>query len=120
MKLERVGPRVRFIAHCSSSSWRCSEHIDAPKRQIAMLDAVVAALRRSPAWRSVAGRCGTVHPAGGIFGQLTAEGQSRRERRRIPTLILEVVGDRLLLDVRHPVLRGRGFTAADRKVRLPS
>jgi putative ABC transport system permease protein len=51
--------------------------------------------------------------AGGIFGQLAAEGQTTDEAARNPTLIFEVVTPNYFSTFGVPVIRGRGFLDED-------
>jgi putative ABC transport system permease protein len=53
--------------------------------------------------------------AGGIFGQLAAEGQTADDAARNPTLIFEVVTPNYFATFGIRVLRGRGFSEHDRK-----
>jgi putative ABC transport system permease protein len=53
--------------------------------------------------------------AGGIFGQLAAEGQTADEAARNPTLIFEVVTPSYFSTFGVRVLQGRGFSDQDRR-----
>ncbi|MEO6528354.1 MAG: ABC transporter permease [Gemmatimonadaceae bacterium] len=85
------------------------------RRQIALLDRLVPRLQAVPGVRAVAPvLTAPFVSAGGIFGQIAAEGQSAEEAARNPTLIFEVVTPSYFETFELPVLRGRGLTDADR------
>ena len=85
------------------------------RKQVALLDALLPRLEAVPGVRAVAP---VLTPpfvsAGGIFGQIAAEGQSTEEAARNPTLVFEVVTPSYFETFDLPVLRGRGLTEADR------
>ena len=85
------------------------------RQQIALLDRLVPRVAAVPGVLAVAP---VLTPpfvaAGGIFGQLAAEGQTADEATRNPTLIFDVVTPNYFATVGVPVLRGRGFSDEDR------
>jgi putative ABC transport system permease protein len=115
MKLERVDlalePSRLLIAELALPDDRFGEARD----QVSLLDRLVPRLDAIPG-------VGAVSPvltapfvsAGGIFGQLAAEGQTADEAARNPTLIFEVVTPSFFSTFGIRMLRGRGFSDEDR------
>src|SRR5919109_1856164 len=89
---------------------------DDTRRQVALLDRLVPHLEGIPGVRSVSPvLTAPFVSAGGIFGQLAAEGQTDDETARNPTLIFEVVTPNYFSTFGIRVLRGRDFSDADRE-----
>jgi putative ABC transport system permease protein len=94
-----------------------TDQYDSPAKQLAMLDQLLPALRALP-------EIGELSPVvavpfsgtHGWDGLPTAEGQSAEEAASNPMLNMEVVAPSYFATVGAPVLRGRGFTDADREV----
>jgi predicted permease len=88
---------------------------DTPKL-LALLDRLETRLAALPGVRAVAP---VLTPpfvsAGGIFGQIAAEGQTAEEAAKNPTLVFEVVTPGYFTTFGIPVLRGRGLTESDRE-----
>lgn len=92
-----------------------SQRYDDPPKQVALLDRMLPRLEAIPGVRAVTPVLTPPFAAvGGIFGQLEAEGQSTEEAAKNPTLIMDVVTPNFFATFGLPVLRGRGFTDADR------
>jgi putative ABC transport system permease protein len=116
VKLERVDlalePSRLLIAELALPHVGFGETRD----EVALLDRLVPRLEAIPG-------VGAVSPvltapfvaAGGIFGQLAAEGQTDDEAARNPTLIFEVVTPNYFSTFGIRVLRGRGFADQDRE-----
>ena len=93
-----------------------ADQYDAPSKQLAMLDQLLPALRALP-------EIGELSPVvavpfsgtHGWDGRPTAEGQSAEEAASNPMLNMEVVAPSYFATVGAPVLRGRGFSDADRE-----
>ena len=89
---------------------------DQPKQQVALLNRLLPRLEAIPGVRAVSPvLTAPFVAAGGIFGQVPAEGQTAEEKTRNPTLIFEVVTPNYFSTFGVRVLRGRGFTDADRE-----
>jgi predicted permease len=94
---------------------RAGEYDSAPK-QLAMLEQLLPAIEALP-------NVGAVSPVvavpfsgtHGWDGRPTAEGQSADEAAANPMLNMEIVTPNYLATIGAPVLRGRGFTDADRE-----
>lgn len=115
-KLERVDlafdPSRLAIVELALSSKR----YDDVKQQVALLDRLTPRLEAIPGVKSVSPVLTTPFaPAGGIFGQIAAVGQPKEERAKNPTLIFEVVTPNYFSTFGVRILRGRGFTDADRE-----
>jgi putative ABC transport system permease protein len=86
------------------------------RAQIALLERVVPRLEAVLGVRSVAP---VLTPpfvsAGGIFGQIAAEGQSAEDAAKNPTLLFEVVTPSYFTTFDIPVQRGRGLAESDRE-----
>ena len=116
MKLERVDlafdPSQLAIVELALPPAR----FDDPKQQVALLDRLLPRLEAIPGVRAVSPvLTAPFVAAGGIFGQLAAEGQTADEKARNPTLIFEVVTPNYFSTFGVHVLRGRGFTDDDRE-----
>jgi putative ABC transport system permease protein len=81
--------------------------------QVAMLDAVDTQLRALPGVVDLTPVV-AVPFTRGWDGRPTAEGQTKEQAATNPMLNMEVVGPRYFEALGTPVLRGRGFTPADR------
>jgi putative ABC transport system permease protein len=93
-----------------------SEGFNDPKQQIALIDRLVPRLAAIPGVRAVTPvLTAPFVAAGGIFGQIAAEGQGAHERTQNPTLIFEVVTPNYFSTFGLRIVRGRGFTDADRE-----
>ena len=93
-----------------------SEGFNDPKQQIALVDRLLPRIEAIPGVRAVTPvLTAPFVAAGGIFGQLAAEGQGAQERTQNPTLIFEVVTPNYFSTFGLPIVRGRGFTDADRE-----
>lgn len=89
---------------------------DDPQKQVALLDRLLPRLEAIPGVRAVTPLFAPPFArAGGVFGQLAAEGRPPTEAAKNPTLIMDVVTPNMFATFGIPVLRGRGFTDADRK-----
>jgi putative ABC transport system permease protein len=116
MKLERVelafDPSRMLIAELALPHQGFGD----TQQQLALLDRLVPHLEALPGVRAVTS---VLTPpfvsAGGIFGQLAAEGQSPDEAARNPTLTFEVVTPSYFTTFGIPMLRGRRLTEDDRK-----
>jgi len=87
-----------------------------PKQQIALIGRLLPTLGAIPGVRAVTPvLTAPFVAAGGIFGQIAAEGQEADERTKNPTLIFEVVTPNFFSTFGVRVLRGRSFTDADRE-----
>ena len=116
VKLERVDlaldPSHLLIAQLALPS----EGFDDTRRQVALLDRLLPRLEGIAGVRAVSPvLTAPFVSAGGIFGQLAAEGQAADERPRNPTLIFDVVTPNYFSTFGIPVLRGRGFSDEDRQ-----
>jgi predicted permease len=116
MKLERVElafePSRLLIAELALPY----EGFGDTRKQLALLDRLLPRLEAVPGVRAVTPvLTAPFVSAGGIFGQLAAEGQSADEAARNPTLIFEVVAPSYFTTFGLPVVRGRGFSEQDRK-----
>jgi predicted permease len=86
-----------------------------PKLQIALLDRLMPRLEAIPGVSAVSPVfTAPFVAAGGIFGQIAAEGQASEARASNPTLIFEVVAPNYFSTFGVKILRGRAFTDADR------
>ena len=88
---------------------------DTPTEQMAMLDRLLPRLEAVPGVRAVSPAVAA--PFSGTHGwdgRLAAEGQTPEEAGRNPVLNMEVVTPNYFATLGTPVLRGRGFTDADR------
>ena len=93
-----------------------SEGFNDPKQQIALVDRLLPRIGAIPGVRAVTPvLTAPFVAAGGIFGQIAAEGQGAQERTQNPTLIFEVVTPNYFSTFGMKVVRGRGFTDADRE-----
>jgi predicted permease len=93
-----------------------SEGFNDPKQQVALLDRLLPRLEAIPGVRAVTPvLTAPFVAAGGIFGQIAAEGQGEADRKRNPTLLFEVITPSYFSTFGVRVLRGRAFTAADRE-----
>lgn len=116
MKLERVelamDPSNLLIAELAIPA----EGFGDTKQQLRFIDALVPRLEAMPGVRAVTP---VLTPpfaaAGGVFGQIAAEGQTADEAAKNPTLIFEVVTPDYFSTFGIRVLRGRSFTEADRE-----
>jgi predicted permease len=89
---------------------------DDTRKQVALLDRLVPRLETIPGVRAVSPvLTAPFVSAGGIFGQLAAEGQTDDEAARNPTLIFEVVTPSYFSTFGIRVRRGRGFSDGDRE-----
>jgi putative ABC transport system permease protein len=85
------------------------------RKQLALLDGLLPRLEAIPGVRAVSPLLTIPFAAaGGIFGQIAAEGQTVDEAAKNPTLIFEVVSPNYFSTLGIPVLRGRGFSEQDR------
>ena len=86
------------------------------RQQVALLDRLLPRLEAVPGVRAVSP---VLTPpfvsAGGVFGQIAAEGQSTEEAAKNPTLVFEIVTPSYFETFDLPVLRGRGLSDADRQ-----
>jgi predicted permease len=86
------------------------------RKHLALLDRLVPQLEAIPGVRAVSPvLTAPFVSAGGIFGQLAAEGQTADEAARNPTLIFEVVTPSYFSTFGVRVLQGRGFSDQDRR-----
>jgi predicted permease len=86
------------------------------RKEIALIDRLLARLEAMPGVRAVAPVLTTPFvEAGGIFGQLAAEGQTDDEAARNPKLIFEVATPSYFSTFGIRVLRGRAFSDQDRE-----
>jgi putative ABC transport system permease protein len=116
VKLERVDLALDasrlLIAELALPAGR----FDETGSQVALLDRLVPRLEAIPGVRAVSPvLTAPFVSAGGIFGQLAAEGQTPDEAARNPTLIFEVVTPSYFSTFGIRVIRGRGFSDADTK-----
>jgi putative ABC transport system permease protein len=115
-KLERVDlvlePSQLLIAELAVPSAGFGD----AQKQIALLDRLLPRLEAMPGVGSVAPvLTAPFVSAGGVFGQLAAEGQTAEEAARNPMLIFEVVTPSYFATFGIPVLRGRPVTDQDRE-----
>jgi putative ABC transport system permease protein len=96
-----------------------SNQYETAAKQAAMLEAVDARLRSLPGVADLTPVV-AVPFTRGWDGRPTAEGQTEEEAATNPVLNMEVVGERYFETLGTPVLRGRGFTAADREGAPPA
>jgi len=116
MKLERVDlafdPGHLLVAELAVPS----EGFNETTKMTALLDRVATRLAAMPGVRAVTP---VLTPpfvsAGGIFGQVSAEGQTAEEAAKNPTLIFEVVTPSYFTTFDIPMLRGRGLAESDRE-----
>jgi putative ABC transport system permease protein len=93
-----------------------SEGFGDTHKQLALLDRLVPRMERVPGVRAVAPVLTSPFvSAGGVFGQIAAEGQSADEARKNPTLTFEVVTPSYFRTFDIPVLRGRSLNETDRE-----
>jgi putative ABC transport system permease protein len=93
-----------------------SEGFGDTHRQLALLDRLVPRIENVPGVRAVAPVLTSPFVgAGGVFGQIAAEGQSADEATKNPTLTFEVVTPSYFRTFDIPVLRGRSLNEADRE-----
>src|SRR5438876_172183 len=92
------------------------DQFDTPARQLSLLERLLPALRAIPGVRAVTPTVAVPFSgAGGWDGKLAAEGQSLEEATTAnPMLNMEVVAPDYFVTLGIPVVRGRGFTDADR------
>lgn len=116
MKLERVDLAFEPSRLAIVELALPPERFDQPKRQVALLERLLPRVEAIPGVRAVSPvLTAPFVAAGGIFGQVPAEGQTAEEKSRNPTLIFEVVTPNYFSTFGVRVLRGRGFTDADRE-----
>jgi predicted permease len=116
VKLERVDlalePSRLIIAELALPDARFGEARD----QVALLDRLLPRLEAIPGVDAVSPvLTAPFVSAGGIFGQLAAEGQTADEAAKNPTLIFEVVTPSFFSTFGIRVLQGRGFSDEDRQ-----
>ena len=116
MKLERVDLAFEPSRLAIVELALPPDRFDDPKQQVALLDRLLPHVEAIPGVRAVSPvLTAPFVAAGGIFGQIPAEGQTAEERTRNPTLIFEVVTPNYFSTFGVRMLRGRGFTDADRE-----
>jgi putative ABC transport system permease protein len=115
-KLERVDLAIESSHLVIAELALPDERFGDTRQQLALLDRLVPQLEAIPGVRAVAPvLTAPFVSAGGIFGQLAAEGQTADEAARNPTLIFEVVTPSYSSTFGVRVLRGRGFSDQDRE-----
>jgi len=92
------------------------DQFDTPAKQLSLLERLLPQLRAIPGVRAVTPTVAVPFSgAGGWDGKLAAEGQSLEEATTAnPMLNMEVVAPDYFVTLGIPVVRGRGFTDADR------
>jgi predicted permease len=116
MKLERVDLAFEPSRLAIVELALPPERFDQPKQQVALLERLLPRVEAIPGVRAVSPvLTAPFVAAGGIFGQIPAEGQTAEEKSRNPTLIFEVVTPNYFSTFGVRILRGRGFTDADRE-----
>lgn len=97
-----------------------ADRYDTPAAQVAMLDQLLPAIEALPGVQAVSPVVAV--PFSGTHGwdgRPTAEGQSATEAAANPLLNMEIVAPSYFATVGTSVLRGRGFTDADRQGATP-
>lgn len=90
--------------------------MDTRRKQVALLDRVVGAVRAVPGVAAVSPvNAVPFSGSGGWDGMPSAVGQSEEESKRNPMLNMEIVTPDYFRAFEIPVLRGRGFTEVDRE-----
>lgn len=93
-----------------------SDQHDDPAKQTAVLERLLPALRVIPGIRGVSPVVAVPFAGSAAWdGRPAAEGQSQEEAATNPMLNMDVVAPDYFQTLGIPVLRGRGFTDADRK-----
>src|SRR5438477_1946200 len=92
------------------------DQLDTPAKQLSLLERLLPELRAIPGVQAVTPTVAVPFSgAGGWDGKLAAEGQSLEEATTAnPMLNMEVVAPDYFMTLGIPVVRGRGFTDADR------
>ena len=92
-----------------------SDQLDTPAKQLSMLERLQSQVHAIPGVRAVSPVVAVPFSGnGGWDGKPSAEGQTAEEAAANPMLNLEVVGPDYFAALGIPVVRGRGFTDADR------
>jgi putative ABC transport system permease protein len=115
-KLERVDLAIEPSRLLIGELALPSRGFDDTRAQVALLDRLVPRLETIPGVRAVSPvLTAPFVSAGGIFGQIAAEGQSSDEAAKNPTLIFEVVTPTYFSTFGIRIVRGRGFSDDDRE-----